>query len=740
VRDLDPDAYRELFDANPLPMFVSDRETLQILMVNRAACERYGWSREELLTMSIRDIRPPEEVPVFEASFADPTKDPSARYSRIGRHRTKDGRIIDVTLQISGVTVGGRPASLAVITDVTGIAQAERRFRLLVEHGADGISVINEDNIVEYVSPGGCKILGYAADKMIGALGGSMAHPDDRGQWTAPAPGESRYHVARVQHADGTWRWIESTTTNLTHEPAVRAFVSNYRDITERKLVEASLRRSEANFRSLIERVPTAILVHRHGRFLYINPAGVAMFGCRSADELIGRAVLDFVHPDDREAIGKRQAQLRETGNVPAGTGRMLRADGSVFVIEVDALRLEFDGEPANVVMGHDVTERDQMFTRMALADRMLSIGTLAAGVAHEINNPLAYVATNLEILAAELPNIQPSRHSRLSDVTLHSLVTDARDGVARVSAIVRDLRSLSRPDDGQPHGPVDVVATLASSLKMVHNEIRHRARIVQSYADELPLVDADASRLGQVFINLLLNAAQAIPEGHADRNEIALRAFPLPGARHIRVEVADTGSGIPQSIIRRIFDPFFTTRGPGGGTGLGLSISHQIVGSLGGELTVESEPGKGSTFRVTLPVGATQIAAPPEARPVRNPKRILLVDDEPAVGRSLATLLAPETEVIAVLRAEDALARLTGGERFDVIVCDLMMPEITGIELYERLARVAPDCTGRIIFMTGGAFTPQAREFLAKLDRPHLEKPFSEAQLRRALDRMSPP
>jgi PAS domain S-box-containing protein len=731
--DLEQDAYRALFDANPRPMYVSDRETLQILIVNRAACELYGWSHEEFLAMTIRDIRPPEELHAFELAFADTTKDPTSTYSRAGRHHTKDGRILDVALEITGLTVGGRPASLAVVTDVTGIAQAERRFRLLVEHSADGIVLTDEHHVVEYVSPGGQRILGHPSDQTIGKYAGIRAHPDDIPNWTDPAPGETKYHVSRMGHRDGSWRWIESTTTNLTHDPAVRAYVSNYRDITERKIAEDALVKSEANFRTLIERAPTATFVHRNGRYLYVNPAAVAMLGYQSASEIIGRKVLEFIHPEDRELVHARMEQTVKTGGTPAGVGRMLRADGTVFVIEAEGMLLDFDGEPSNVVMGHDVSERHEMFTRMAMADRMLTVGTLAAGVAHEINNPLAYIGTNLEMLAAELPSILVGR-SRFTGLELEALVTDAREGVERVSAIVRDLRALSRPDD-ETRGPVDVVAVLASSIKMAHNEIRHRARVVQSYSDPLPLVEGDASKLGQVFLNLLLNAAQAIVDGRADHHEIRIRA--TSDEKHVRVEIEDTGAGIPTVILRRIFDPFFTTKAHGLGTGLGLSISHQIVRSMGGEITVDSKSGQGSTFCVRLPVAAVQrVPSAVAVEPVRAlTARILLIDDEAAVGRSLRMLLAPDNDVIAVTSAEDALARLGGGERFDAIVCDLMMPEISGIELYDKLAEVAPDCTTRIIFMTGGAFTQQARDFLTKLDRPHLEKPFTEAQLRHAIE-----
>jgi CheY-like chemotaxis protein/anti-sigma regulatory factor (Ser/Thr protein kinase) len=270
----------------------------------------------------------------------------------------------------------------------------------------------------------------------------------------------------------------------------------------------------------------------------------------------------------------------------------------------------------------------------------------------------------------------------------------------------------------------------------MTNNEIRHRARVVLRVDEGLPGVEAEATRLGQVFVNLLLNAAQAIGEGLVDHNEIRVHASAVEGGRRVRIEVADTGAGIPAGIIGRIFDPFFTTKAPGAGMGLGLAISHQIVHSIGGEIRVESQPGSGSTFTVLLP-GATRAAraaTPTPPPPPRFSRRILLVDDEAAVGRSLQMLLAPETEVVPVIRATEALDLLARGERFDAIVCDLMMPQSSGMQLYEQVGQLAPEYLGRMIFMTGGAFTEQAREFLASLDRPHLEKPFSEHELREAL------
>jgi two-component system cell cycle sensor histidine kinase/response regulator CckA len=407
------------------------------------------------------------------------------------------------------------------------------------------------------------------------------------------------------------------------------------------------------------------------------------------------------------------------------------------LVIEMEGMLVDFDGKPSTLAIGRDITERRELFARMALADRMLTVGTLAAGVAHEINNPLAYVSSNLEVLAGELASLVAGVPTRLPRLELPALIADAREGVARVSAVVRDLRALARPEDDS-RGPTDVVGVLASSIKMAHNQIRQRAHVVESHAADLPPVCAHPSRLGQVFLNLLINAAQAIAEGHADRNEIRVRTLASADRRHVHVEIEDTGVGIPASLQRRIFDPFFTTKAPGAGMGLGLAISHQIIRSMDGEITVDSSPGAGTTFRVTLPVATEQpvVASPPLERRNTQRARILLVDDEAALCRALRALLG-DHEVQAVTCARDALATLRGGEAFDVILCDLMMPDMSGIDLYEQ---IAPALRDRVVFMTGGAFTQQAREFLARCNRPRLEKPFSERELRDAIARVRSP
>jgi PAS domain S-box-containing protein len=522
----------------------------------------------------------------------------------------------------------------------------------------------------------------------------------------------------------------------------MRAYVSNVRDVTDRMTADLSLRRSESNFRTLIERLPMATVVHRLGRIIYVNPAAAAMLGYDSVDGVVGRPVFEIVHPDDHDHVRARIELMQRDGGAPPQEVRILRSDGSVAIVEAEGVMLDFDGQPANVVLARDISERRELFARIAMADRMLSVGTLAAGVAHEINNPLAYVVSNLEVLANELPELlseQGPEGSRFDRDEVAALIAEAREGAERVSAIVRDLRSLSRPAN-DTLAPVDVVGVLSSSIRMANNELKHRARVIQTYAADLPRVRANASRLGQVFVNLLINAAHAIDEGHAETNEVRVRASSSADRKSVIVEIEDTGAGMPPKIVARIFDPFFTTKPVGVGIGLGLSISHQIVQSIGGEMSVTSTVGQGTTFRVTLRASVAE----PFLEPVETtgsstpPLRILMIDDEAAVGRAVRALLEPDHEVVPVTRAKTALSRLVAGETFDVILCDLMMPEMSGIEFYMELVRLVPHYQDRVVFVTGGAFTEQAREFLARTKHTRIEKPFTEEQLRRAIDSVS--
>lgn len=387
--------------------------------------------------------------------------------------------------------------------------------------------------------------------------------------------------------------------------------------------------------------------------------------------------------------------------------------------------------------------ERRKLQEQLVISDRMASVGTLAAGVAHEVNNPLAALTVNLDFAAQDLTRVVEDARTQPTDDSWRDWLTrrigevadplrDAREASERVRHIVRDLKIFSRSGDEESHGPVDVRRVLESSVRMAWNEIRHRAHLTKDYS-EVPPVQANESRLGQVFLNLIINAAHAIPEGRAEKNEIRIRTAMADGKR-VLVEVHDTGVGIAAEHLTRIFDAFFTTKPIGVGTGLGLSICHRIVTSVGGEIAVQSELGRGTAFRLLLPVATVAELVPSERPRVAAPSRrgrILVVDDEPMICGAVRRMLASEHDVVAVARAQEALDRVAAGELFDVILCDLMMPHMTGMDLHAELARVAPEVAGRLVFMTGGAFTATAREFLDQVPNARLEKPFDLGSMR---------
>jgi PAS domain S-box-containing protein len=449
-----------------------------------------------------------------------------------------------------------------------------------------------------------------------------------------------------------------------------------------------------------------------------VSPAVERVTGHAAADYTGGAIAL--THPHDR-------AKLLEAARAGAPVEiRWLGRDGTpVWTEQRVTAELDAEGRVAAIEgIARDVTEQKTLRARLAVADRLASVGTLAAGVAHEINNPLAYVAANLAFVRDRV-----ERTGGPDAAEMHQALTDALEGAARVRDIVQRLRRFGRPGEARRQ-PVDLRGEVEASISLARNEISHRARL-EVELGPLPSVLAAEHELGQVFVNLLLNAAQAIPEGRAPANVVRLAGRTEGG--FAVVEVRDTGVGIPPENLRRIFDPFFTTKPPGQGTGLGLSIVHGIVSSLGGTIEVESEQGMGTVFRVRLPAtsDAERPAAAPPAPPPAPPRgRVLVLDDEPLVARAIARALEAH-EVSELTSPREALRRVEGGERWDVVVCDLMMPEMDGPEFARRVAEAAPEMRERLVFVTGGAFTTAAEEFLDRSGHPFLEKPIDAATLR---------
>ena len=375
--------------------------------------------------------------------------------------------------------------------------------------------------------------------------------------------------------------------------------------------------------------------------------------------------------------------------------------------------------------------ECSDLKAQLVASDRLAVLGTMAAGIAHEINNPLCAVLGNLEHGLACLGELSESALSS-PELELREALLDAYEGARRVREIARDLRIFVR-HEAEKTGPVDLHGVLESVVRLAINEIRHRARLVRDYS-EIPPVEAVESRLGQVFLNLLINAAQALADGHAESNEIRLSTR-VEGA-FVVVEVSDTGTGIAPEVMSKLFRPFVTTKPKGVGTGLGLAICRDIVDGFGGQISATSELGRGTTFRVRLPVSRKRPSVKAEAvKPSivsERRGRVLVLDDDPVVLTTIRRALSREHEVTICSDPREALHQIACQGRFDLVLCDLMMPVMGGREFIEAAVRLAPQIAHKTVFLTGGAFTPEARTFLDDARIRCLSKPFDIHALRK--------
>ncbi|MEI9938168.1 MAG: PAS domain-containing protein [Pseudomonadota bacterium] len=477
------------------------------------------------------------------------------------------------------------------------------------------------------------------------------------------------------------------------------------------------------------------------GFFKRVSPSWMKTLGW-SAEELMARPLIEFVHPDDRQATLLGRDGLKANQPLIGLVNRYRCKDGSYRWFEWRSV-----SHPEREVVyasARDVTEQreaervlreakdsqERMQRQLILSDRLASVGMLAAGVAHEINNPLAYVVANLDLLAEE---VEQALHEGFTPNLKEwgEAVCEAREGSDRIRKIVRGLKTLSRAEE-ERREVIALRPVLELSVNMAFNEIRHRARLVKDYG-ETPFVEADDARLGQVFINLLVNAAQAIPEGDSDANEVRIVTSTDALGRAV-IDVLDTGPGIPSEALGRVFDPFYTTKPIGVGTGLGLSICHSIVTSLGGEISASNRDARGARLRVVLPAATRALAGPAVAKTGDTAKlgraAVLIVDDERAVSVILGRALVNH-DVTAVTSAKEALEQIEAGTSFDLILSDLMMPGMSGMEFYDTVARERPRVAERMVFMSGGAFTPTARAFLDRVPNERIEKPFNLSAIR---------
>ena len=429
------------------------------------------------------------------------------------------------------------------------------------------------------------------------------------------------------------------------------------------------------------------------------------------------QALLERLEVDDAARVAAGFGQVKANGTPFGLDARIARAVSPSRIVRLRVWRDERDH--ADI---HGTIEDVSDALRDAISDRVASIGTFAAALAQEISNPLGLIeATLATIVAADAPA---------------AALRDARHAIARIETTIRGLLTFSRVDPSRRE-PLDVNRLVDVAAELLDRDIRRCAKLVRKRG-AVPLVHGNGARLSLAIVNLVQNAVQAMAASPSGAHELTLTTRTDARGRAV-LEVRDTGHGVPPEVLPHIFDAFFTTRAGASHAGLGLAVCRNVANELEGELTFESVPARGALFRIAVP--PNPLAAAPERRaPVIASARrgnVLIVDDEVTFANAVRRVLAREHEVSIAHDGQAALDRITAGERFDAIVCDLMMPRLGGSELYDRLSDLLPEQAQRMIFMTGAAYGASSEAFFARVTNPWLEKPCDMDQLRTAVRRL---
>ncbi len=546
---------------------------------------------------------------------------------------------------------------------------------------------------------------------------------------------------------------------------------SLYRDVAEllaetRRQTE-KLRESEQQFRALIESATDAIAIVQNGRFVYLNPFGLKLFGY-TEQEIRTLSLLDLVHPGDREAVARHHLWKAPPEAIPPLDILMVRKDGTEIPVNLNACAIDYWRKPAVLIIARDMTEPERLRQHILQVEKMAALGQLISGVAHEVNNPLTTIIGYSELLLE-----QPCPSSEW----LTEGLTAIHEAAQRASRIVHNLLTFAR-QHRMEKSPVNINELLERTLALRSYELKvNNIEVIADLDPHLPLTVADGAQLQQVFLNLIINAEQAIKQTRGG-GRLFLRTRVIParaeqrnpsserpsssllrmddtasrpaneshkrtpladrddGARGqtdvlIEITVADDGPGIAPAHLHRIFEPFFTTKPVGQGTGLGLSISHSIVQHHGGRLSARNRPEGGAEFVIEIPVVSERAALAP--RPARDPlpppptssRHILIIDDEPSIVDFLRRMALGEGHSVETATdGREALTKLAD-RTYDLILCDIKMPTVNGQQLYQELKKFNGALAKKIVFITGDVINPETRAFLQQTGSHFLEKPF---------------
>jgi two-component system NtrC family sensor kinase len=611
---------------------------------------------------------------------------------------------------------GRRPAADALATAARIVATL-----------ADAVCVTGLDRRIQIANPACAALLGRPPESLPGMLVDECVAPADRAhvheRQDAVFGGHAQRYEARIVRPDGDVRIVAVSSSPLVLEGTLIGSAATMRDITADRRAQETLARSEARYRNLFESASDAIItLDANGRFTTVNHAAEDISGYRR-DDLVGTWFAPMIPDEDLpKALAHFQRALGgETGLFET---RFFRKDGEVRHIAVTYSTPQRDEEVLCLI--RDVTDQRMLQEQLIQSEKMSAIGQLVSGVAHELNNPLAGISAFAQLMLTE-KRLTPEQRG-----ASETIYAEAR----RASRIVNNLLTFARQHKPEKV-PTSLNQVLDDTLELRTYELRVRGiEITRDYDESIPDTMADAHQLQQVFLNLLTNAEQAMERAAGRRHRLTVRTRGAGSV--IRIEIEDTGPGIPPTLLERIFNPFFTTKPTGAGTGLGLSISLGIVREHQGRIWAENPQGGGARFVIELPITKTvptgEYAAVPTPAPISERLRILVIDDETSVRLALQRYLEGcGHEVESTSSGVDALARLRAS-RYDAVILDLRMPDLPGEELFRRLRADDPEHAERVIFMTGDLLSEPMRAFLDATGRPFVPKPFEFTAFDQAL------
>jgi two-component system, cell cycle sensor histidine kinase and response regulator CckA len=781
VSEQPADAYRGLFEHNPMPMWVYDSETLAFLEVNAAAVEHYGYTREEFRRMSILDIRPEQDraqAARLASSLAGDLHVGTAPW----RHRWKDGSVRLVRVSSHPISFGGREARLAVAQDVTEITRtaeelrdSREQYRFFIGRTAEGVwravveppipvgaaeaeqvarctqharlVEVNESMVRMYDCADGKELLGTQ-------LSATFDLADPRSLEFFRTFVRSGYRTVELESREfdrlGAERWFVNNLLGVVEDGLLTAIWGTQRDVTEHRAAEELMRATREQLEALVDASPLPIVaLAPPGEVLSWNRAAETVFGWTAA-EVIGRRLPCI--PDDRQA--EYDAFRAEVLGGASFTGRetvCLRKDGTRFEVSIstsplhDAARCPVGLVAVYVDVSGRIRAEDalrQSQEQLRHAQKMEAVGRLAGGVAHDFNNLLSAILSYSEMVLDDLPADHASRDD----------VEQIRQAGTRAAELTQQLLAFSRRQLLQLR-IIDLNTVVARVDRMLRRVIGEDIELRTVLSPSLGHTRADAGQLEQVLMNLAVNARDAMPTGGiltitTANAEVGGRHAPgwpqvQPGG-YVTLAVRDTGGGMSREVQERIFEPFFTTKAPGHGTGLGLSTAYGIVAQSGGHVAVTSEPGAGSTFTIYLPAHQADVdavAVHPPHPPVRGgAETVLLVEDEALVRQLTHEIL--RRNGYRVLEAADGVEALAvvrnHADRIDLMLTDVVMPRMSGHELVELARPVRPDM--RILYVSGYSEEAIARQGQLTEGIELLSKPFTPgvltAKIRELLDR----